>query len=468
MDIKLSFFGAARNVTGSNYLLEINGARLLVDCGFYQERDFRARNWEPFAYGASTIDAVLLTHAHLDHCGLLPKLVKDGFKGDIHCTPATAEIARIVMLDSARIQEEDVAYKRKRHKREGRESPHPYEPLYRVADAEAVLPLLKTTRYGKTVDLGGGVSCIFRDAGHILGAEMVVVHAEQNGEKRSMVFSGDIGRPNTPILRDPSPIDQVDYVVVESTYGNRTHKPNEEIPDILTEVINRTCKGGGNVVVPSFSVERAQELLYHLHELLRKGRIPSLTVYLDSPMAVRVTEVFRKHPELFDEETTEMLRRGEHPCDFPNLRMCRSVGESKAIKEAKEGAIIIAGSGMCTGGRIKHHIKANINRPESTILFVGYQAMGTLGRRLLEGAEKIRLHGEMYEVKARVEKVNGFSAHADRNELFEWLSGLKEAPRHVFVTHGEEDAAEAFSQLIESKTGWDVSVPSYGDEVVLE
>ncbi len=466
--MKISFFGAARNVTGSNYLLEVNGRKVLVDCGYYQERDLRSRNYEPFKYNPLDIDAVILTHAHLDHSGLLPKLVKHGFKGKVFCTEATADITKIILLDSARIQEEDIKHKMKRHAKENRKSPFPYEPIYTVEDAESVNDMFVTSGYGKEVDILDGIKCTFNDAGHILGAAMLYLTLSEGDKTRTIIFSGDMGRWESPILCNPTLFDKADYVVIESTYGNRVHKPNKDIPETLARIINFAHTAGGNIVVPSFAVERSQELLFHMHNLLRAGRIPPMPVYLDSPMAVRVTEVFRRHPELFDEETTAMLERGEHPCDFPRLMLTRSVDESKAIAGNKEPSIIIAGSGMCTGGRIKHHIKHNIERPESTIMFVGYQAVGTLGRTLLSGPEKVRIHGEEFNVLARIEKINGFSAHGDRKELFRWISALKESPRRVFVTHGEEEAALEFGEYINLKTGWNVSVPEYCEEQELE
>ncbi|MCK5529043.1 MAG: MBL fold metallo-hydrolase [Kiritimatiellae bacterium] len=466
--MKISFFGAAQNVTGSNYLLDINGSRVLVDCGYYQERDFRSRNHDAFQYNPIDIDAVLLTHAHLDHSGLLPKLVKHGFKGKIFCTEATADIAKIIMYDSAHIQEEDIKHKKKRHAKQNKKSPYPYEAIYRQEDVDATAELLRTVKYNEEVQIVDGLKCTFNDAGHILGASMLYLKMQEGDKMRTMIFSGDMGRPDTPILCDPTKFEKADYVVIESTYGNRVHKPNKDIPETLARIINQAHESGGNVVVPSFAVERSQELLFHMHNLLQAGRIPKMQVYLDSPMAVRVTEVFRRHPELFDEETSAMLARGEHPCDFPGLMLTRSVDESKAIAVNKEACIIIAGSGMCTGGRIKHHIKHNIEKPESTLMFVGYQAAGTLGRTLLGAPEKIRIHGEEYKVAARIEKINGFSAHADRNELFAWISALTDSPRRVFVTHGETEAAKVFGEYINLKTGWDVSVPEYCDEHELD
>jgi len=467
MQIKLEFLGAARNVTGSRYLLEANGIRLLVDCGLYQERDFRSRNWDPFPVPPDTIDAILLTHAHLDHCGLLPKLVREGFRGKIYCTAATSEISRIVLLDSAKLQEEDAEFKQRRHEREGRRGPYPEVPLYTVEDAEASFPLFSPVRYGEPVRIGDGIEATFHDAGHILGSSMIRVAVNHDGEERKIIFSGDVGRWDKPILRDPTVFDEADYILVESTYGDRLHEDAEDIDDMLSEIINSTRKAGGNIVIPSFAVERSQEVLYHLNELLIEDRIPHLIVFVDSPMAVSVTEVFEHHPELFDEEMLELIRRRESPFDFPSLKMVRTVEDSKAINYIRGTVVIIAGSGMCTGGRIKHHLVNNISRRESTILFVGYQAVGTLGRQIVDGAEEVRILGRMYPVRARVVQINGFSAHADRDELFRWLSGLRKPPRHLFVTHGEPDAARHFADFVRDRKGWEVSVPSYKDEVFL-
>lgn len=463
MGIELQFFGGARNVTGSSYVVAAGGRRFLVDCGFYQERNLKSRNWDPFPFEPGSLDAVLLTHAHLDHCGLLPRLVREGFAGKIHCTPATADIAKIVMLDAARIQTEDAKFKRRRHAREGRESPHPVVPLYTVEDAEEVFPHLAPLDYEQEVDLGNGVAATFHDAGHILGSSMIRLAVANGGSERTLVFSGDVGRWGTPILRDPTVFDAADYVVCESTYGDRLHKDNSTVPEDLARIINETRKAGGNIVIPSFAIERSQELLYRLNELLEADRIPHLMVFLDSPMAIRVTEVFKRHPELFDSDTLALMDEGRHPCDFPGLHMSRTVAESKAINHIRGTSIVIAGSGMCTGGRIKHHLINNISRPDSTVLFVGYQASGTLGRIILEGTESVRIHGEKREIAARVEKINGFSAHADRDELFRWLSGLKQAPRNVYVTHGEEESAKSFGEWLAKKTGWSCTVPTYGD-----
>ncbi len=468
MNIKLTFLGAAQNVTGSRYLLEANGQHILIDCGLYQEREFRDRNWDPFYVPPKTLDAVLLTHAHLDHCGMLPKLVKEGFHGNIYCTPATTEIAKIVLLDSANIQEEDAEFKLKRHENEGRTGPHPVMALYTTKDAEATLPYFKSVSYNNPIQIGNGIEARFYEAGHILGSSHIKVKVTQNGEARTLIFSGDIGRWETPILLDPTSFESADYIVMESTYGNRIHGSREHIATELEEIIDSTHKAGGNILIPSFAVERSQEVLYYLNELLLENRIPHLVVFMDSPMAINVTRVFENHPELFDNDMLELLRRNESPFDFKGLKMTRTVDESKAINHIKGTAVIIAGSGMCTAGRIKHHLVKNIKRAESTILFVGYQAAGTLGRTIVDGDDEVRILGEYYRVRARVAQITGFSAHADRDELMKWIAGLQKPPRQLFVTHGEVEAANTFADFVKKQKGWNVSVPKYQDVIVLD
>jgi len=458
MAIKLQFLGAVQNVTGSRHLLEANGTKILVDCGLYQERQFRARNWEPFTCPPESLDAVLLTHAHLDHCGLLPKLVKEGFKGKIYCTAATSEIVQIILLDSAHIQEEDAKYKLKRHKREGRKGPYPVEPLYTTAEAEACFPQFSTVKYKKPIEIGAGVEATFCDAGHVLGSSIIKVKVSQDGQDRTVIFSGDIGRPDRPIVQDPSIVEQADYVLVESTYGDRVHEGPEDTKKLIAEVINSTRQAGGNIIVPSFALERSQELLYYINELLLEKAIEPLPVFLDSPMASRITKVFQKHRELYDEEMTEFMRRNKSPFEFSGLKMAGTSDESKAINHIRGTIMVIAGSGMCTGGRIKHHMVNNITRPENTIMFVGYQANGTLGRRIVNGEKEVRILGQEYPVIARIARINGFSAHADKEELFEWLSGLKKPPRRLFVVHGEAESANKFGDYIREKTGWEVNI----------
>jgi metallo-beta-lactamase family protein len=465
--LKLSFFGAAGNVTGSQYLLEANGSRVLVDCGMYQERDLKDRNWEEPRVPLESIDAMLLTHAHLDHCGLIPRLVNQGFKGPIFCTPATGEIAGVVMRDSGKIQEEDVAFKKRRHEAEGRKGPHPYEPLYTAEDAEAAIQLLSPVLLHEPVSVVEGVQAEFSEAGHILGAASILVTV--GGEAgRKILFSGDIGRSGMPILRDPENPPDADYVVIESTYGNRVHDDNGDIPDKLAEAINAAHKAGGNVIIPSFAVERSQDLLYHLRNLLEADRIPHMMVFLDSPMAIRVTDIFKKHPELFDEAMQDLRSKGIRLGEYRGLKLTRSVEESKAINHIRGSAIIIAGSGMCTGGRVKHHLANNIEKPEAVVLFIGYQAVGTLGRSILDGAKEVRILGEKHPVRASVKRIGGFSGHADQGELMKWIGGMKTRPKRVFVTHGEPEAAEALAGLLRTELGAEVTVPAYEDSVVLD
>jgi len=468
MQIKLSFLGAAQNVTGSQYLIETNNVKFLVDCGLYQERELKGRNWSPFFIPPKSLDAVLLTHAHLDHCGLLPKLVREGFNRPIYCTGATSEITRIMLLDSGKIHEEDADFKRRRHERESRKGPYPEIPLYTKDDAEAVSPLFSPVKYGETVKISDGVEATFYDAGHVLGSSMVKLKIEQNGEARTILFSGDIGRRSKPILHDPTLFDEADYVIVESTYGDRLLESPKDAANRLAEVINSTAKRGGNIVIPSFALERSQEVLYYLNIFLLEGRIPHLMVFVDSPMAVSVTGVFEHHPELFDEEMKGLLRQRKSPFDFPELTLIRTTEESKAIDHTAGSNIIIAGSGMCTGGRIKHHLVNNISREESTILFVGYQAVGTLGRQIIDGAKEVRILGQYYQVRARIVQLNGFSAHADRGELVGWLSGLHKAPKRVFVTHGELNASQHLASLVRNSDGWETVIPSYKDQVFLD
>ena len=468
MQIKLQFLGAAQNVTGSRHLLQANGTRLLVDCGLYQERRFRARNWDPFYIEPASIDAVLLTHAHLDHCGLLPKLVREGFHGKIYCTAATAEIVQIILLDSAKIQEEDAEFKRKRHERESRKGPYPEVPLYTTEDAEACFPLFSHVQYRDSVDIGDGVEATFYDAGHVLGSSIIRAKVRQNREERIILFSGDIGRPNRPIVCDPTVFDYADYVLIESTYGDRVHQDTEDVKKMIAEEINSTIKAGGNIIVPSFALERSQEVLFYINELRLANKIPKLKVFLDSPMASRVTRVFQNHPELFDKKMTEFVKRHKSPFDLPGLEMAGTAEESKKINGIKGTIMVIAGSGMCTGGRVKYHLVNNISRPENTIMFVGYQATGTLGRSIVDGAEEVRILGEKYKVKAKIVRIHGFSAHADRNELLEWLRELKAAPRGVFVVHGETESACSFGDYVREQTGWEVTVPTYQDQIVLD
>ncbi|UCD09675.1 MAG: MBL fold metallo-hydrolase, partial [Dehalococcoidales bacterium] len=345
MQARLSFYGAAQNVTGSRFLLEASNTRILVDCGLYQERKFKNRNWEPFPFDPASVDAMLLTHAHADHCGLIPKLVRDGFRGKIFCTVATSEIAKIILLDSAHLQEEDAAYKKKRHERENRKGPYPEAPLYTTADAEASFSHFAGVNYRETIDLGNGISATFHDAGHVLGSSTIKVSITGEGETRSVLFSGDVGRDDKPILEDPYEHKDIDYAVIESTYGNRVHDEPKDISDSLAEIINSTYEKGGNIIVPSFALQRAQEILYYMNELVIEDRIPDIPVFLDSPMAIRVTEVFKKHRELYDQEMMQLVSERKSPFDFPGLKMTQTTEESKELNRMEGTKMIIAGSG---------------------------------------------------------------------------------------------------------------------------
>lgn len=459
--MKLHFLGANRQVTGSRYCLETKSSRVMIDCGMFQERQFQDRNWQECPLAASSIDALLLTHAHIDHCGLIPRLVRQGFDSPIYCTPPTLDLVEIMLRDAAHIQAEDVAYKAKRHAREGRKTRYPLEPLFDDRDVDETLKLLRPVSYNKPHQVSDGVSATFREAGHILGSAMIEVMAEDEGSQRHVIFSGDIGQWDKPLIHDPFVFREADYVIMESTYGDRDHEKGDDIESQLEEVIKSTVKAGGNVVIPTFAVERAQELIYHLSHLAHSKRIPDVPVFLDSPMAIDVTDVFRKHRERFDAETWERINEGIRPLDFPGLVLSRSTDASKAINGVTEPCVIMSTSGMCTAGRIKHHLRRNLPLPQSTILFVGYQANGTLGRQILDGNREVRIHGKKYPVRAKINRVFGCSGHADRSGLLHWSSFFTKGPKRMFLTHGEEQGALALAATLRTTREWDVLVPDY-------
>ena len=462
--MKIKFLGATHQVTGSSYLLENAGIKILVDCGMFQERDYSHRNWEAFPVPPDQIKYLLLTHVHQDHSGLIPKLVKEGFHGDILLTAASKELFPIVILDSARIQEEDAAFKKNRNDNKEHEEPYIEAPLYTVQDAEKCFPLLKAVPYEEFLTLNDQIKVCFHDAGHILGSAMIeIVFQDENGS-RNIIFSGDIGQFDTPLLNNPTVFDRADYVVMESTYGDRNHDNLQNIDDKLSKTINDTIKAGGNVIIPTFAIERAQELLYHISLLARAKRIPYIVTFLDSPMAVEITKVFEQSKKYFDKQTLELFKDGQTPFDFPGLKLVESVEGSKAINLIKGSAIIMAGSGMITGGRIKHHLVREITRPESTLIFVGYQAVGTLGRQILDGVSPVSILSQSYPVRMRIENINGLSAHAGMNDLHRWLDNFKAPPKHVFLTHGEEEAILSLENYLHSKGGWEVTAPVYLEE----
>lgn len=458
--MKIKFLGATKNVTGSKFYLELDGKNLLVDCGLFQERELKNKNWEKFPVPPENIDYILLTHAHLDHSGYLPKIVKEGFNGKILCTEPTLEITKIALLDSAKLQVEDAEKKRKRHEKEGKKGPYPEIPLYDVDDVINVFDLFQPISYNEEIKLSEDIKVIFYNSGHILGSSFIKVIANE----KEIIFSGDIGRKESPILPEPEVLESADILIMETTYGDRIHEKREIAEDKLENIINETVKKGGNIVIPTFAIERAQEILYCLKKLIMENKIPHLLTFLDSPMAIEVTEIFKKYFSYLDGEAEKLLKNKISPFDFPLLHFAKTVEESKMINHIKGSVIIMAGSGMCTGGRIKHHLISNIEREESSIVFVGYQAKGTLGREILE-KERVRILGNFYNVKAMIEKIDGFSAHADRDELLEWINGFKKLPKNIFLIHGEEDVINNFSEILKKKyPELKIIIPSYFDE----
>ncbi len=456
--MEIRFDGAARTVTGSCFHLAVNGMQLLVDCGMHQGVDSEGLNRAPFPFSPPEIDCLFLTHAHIDHSGLIPKLVRDGFRGRIITTPATADLAEVMLADSAQIQEKDAQWANKKALRAGRNEL--VEPLYTVADTEASFPFFERMPYGKTGHLGKGVRYRFLDAGHILGSGTLELWYQDSAAEKKIVFSGDVGKRDNPIINDPQRVETADYVVVESTYGDRLHKGMKESVEELAEAIRVTFKRGGNVLIPSFAVGRTQDILYTLNRLVREGSLPELTVYVDSPLAEEATKIYLAHPECFDEEALKMLR--DRSGDHIRLHFTRTVEESQQINRVRSGAVIIAGSGMCDGGRIRHHFKHNLWRSECSVIFVGFQVTGTLGREIVDGAKVVHFLGEEVAVRARVYTIGGFSAHADRKELLQWLGAFSNSPE-VFVVHGEEETALGFGEAVQEELGLTTRVPRKGD-----
>lgn len=463
MQLKLRFLGAARTVTGSCYLLETDGRKVLFDCGMFQgAKSLRNLNFANFLFEPAGVDCVVLTHAHVDHCGLLPKLCKQGFRGPIYATKATVDLCRIMLPDSAHIQEFDAEIANRKGQRAGREA---VEPLYTVDDAMASLQQFESVPYGQPRQIAPEISVCFQDAGHILGSAFVEVEVSEEGETTKFVFSGDLGQPNQPIIKDPSAMRGADYILVESTYGDRLHQHYDK-EDVLADIIQDTVARGGNVVIPSFAVGRTQTMLYYLHKLWRQKRIPEIPIILDSPLAIAATRIFAQNTDLYDEATKAAFTADGTLPQMPQLRMAETAEASKAINAMEGPAIIISASGMCDAGRILHHLKHNLWRPESSVLFVGYQAEESLGRRLLEGTKRVRIMGEDVSVKAKIFNMDGFSAHADREQVIDWLRGASQhVPAQVFLVHGESMATETLAESIEEQLRFSTYIPSYGDAI---
>lgn len=462
--MKISFHGADREVTGSCHLVECAGKQILVDCGLYQGgREMAEENAEPFGFDPAEIDCLLLTHAHLDHCGRIPLLVRRGFQGEIITSAASRELAKLVMLDAAHLQEEEAAWQSKKARRHhgGR---GPVEPLYTTLDALNGLDFFgRNAHFGRPLEVAPDIRATFHDAGHILGSASILLELQEGGRHLRVLFSGDLGSPGRPILRDPATPPKADVVVMETTYGDRLHKSLQPSVAELYEAIADTFRRGGNVVIPTFALERAQELLYYLREGVAAGDLPaSMQVFLDSPMAISATEIFRRHPECYDAEATELFRNGADPFDLPGLHFTRETAESIALNRIDGGAVIMAGSGMCTGGRVRHHLKHNLWRRDSSIIFVGYAARGTLARRIVDGARQVHIFGEEIPVRASIHTIGGFSAHADRDQLLAWHRATD--TRQTVLVHGDEESMQAFAaQLTQSST----VMPARGEELAL-
>lgn len=447
--MKISFHGADQGVTGSCHLIECAGKRILIDCGMYQGgRELVEENAEPFGFDPDSIDFLLLTHAHLDHCGRIPLLVKRGFCGEIITTSASLELARLVMLDSAGLQEEEARYQQRKAKRRGKNN-SVFEPLYTTLDALNALEFIgRHASYDQAIELVPGIRATFIDAGHILGSASIYLELEEDGKQHRILFSGDLGYSGRVILRNPAVPPEVDTVVMETTYGDRLHKQLQPSIDEFYDVINETIGRGGNVIIPTFALERAQEILYYLREGVSNQRIKHFTnVFLDSPMAISATRIFERHPECFDAETLKLHKGDGDVFDLPGLRFTRETSESMAINMIDGGAVIMAGSGMCTGGRVRHHLKHNLSGRKNSIVFVGYAAHGTLARRIIDGAETVNIYGEQYPVRADIYTIGGFSAHADQAELLSWHKKTGD-PKTTFLVHGEEESMQAFAKKL--------------------
>lgn len=468
--MKVRFLGASTSVTGSCHLITTSNHKFLLDCGQFQGSDEMDQlNAEIFDFDPTEIEFLVLSHAHIDHSGRIPLLVKRGFKGKIYCTDATADLLVVMLKDSASIHERETEWKNRKNQRAGKPL---VEPLYTMKDAEAALDNVVPILYNQLIELNEAVKVVFNDAGHILGSSIVELFITENDEVSKIVYSGDIGMKNRPILRDPTIIKKADYVIMETTYGNRIHEKNSDSIERLIDIVLKTTRRGGNVIIPSFAVGRTQELIYEFNRFYEehseyKNELKNIMVYIDSPMAISATEVFRRNAQVFDDETRDYILRGDHPLDFPNLIFTRTAVESVALNTNPNPKVIISSSGMCEAGRIKHHLKHNLWNPKSSIVFVGYQARGTLGYSILNGDKRVSIFGEKIHVKAEIHNLEGFSGHADKNGLLEWLAGFKQQPKQIFLVHGEEDSKTEFAKEVKSMLGYDCTVVDGDTEFTL-
>ena len=469
--MKITFLGATKIVTGSNFLVEAAGKKFLVDCGLYQGKaELEEQNYREFDYNPAEIDFMLLTHAHIDHSGRIPKLYNDGFKGPIYAHKATCDLCQIMLPDSGHIQEMEAEWKNKKRIRKGQQT---RGPLYTAEDALKCMEIFVPVKYDEIIQVSENIYVRFNDAGHMLGSSTIEIWAKEDGKETKAVFSGDLGNNDIPLLSEPTMIDNCDYLVMESTYGSRLHIRNDQKAELFLKIVSETIDNGGTVVIPSFAVGRTQEILYeinkikenrHDEEFLREYRtLMKVPVYVDSPLAISATQVFKENMDLFEDEVKEEMERGNNPLEFPGLKFTMSTDDSKALNESQEPCIIISASGMCEVGRIKHHLKHNLWNPNSTILFVGYQAPGTLGYSIVHGAKKVKIFGEEIAVNARIEYIEGYSGHADQEGLMNFVYSFIEKPKHIFLIHGEEESQEVLEQKIVTDTKLPVTIPDFGD-----
>lgn len=462
---KLTFYGAIEGVTGSAYLLETEAATLLLECGLIQgNRKMEQANKEPFPFDVRNLDAVILSHAHLDHTGRLPKLVADGYSGPVYMTYATCELLEVMLMDAASLQQRDTEWENKRRRRAGKAE---IEPLYTIEDVQAALKFCDGVGYGHHRRIAAGVEVCFHDAGHILGSSIVEILITEGGSEKKMVFSGDLGNSCAALLRDPETIETADVLLLESTYGNRNHRSMDETLEEFENIIVEASKNGGNILIPSFAVGRTQEIIFRLGELYQAGKLKQRAVYLDSPMAIAVTEIYHRYQNIFNSEDASTLQQGKtrslHTF-LPVLRYSRSTEESMALNRIEAGAIFIAGSGMCTGGRIRHHLKHNLWRRNAHVVIVGYQSIGTPGRALVDGAKIFRLGSEEIAVKASIHTLGGFSAHAGQSQLLDWINNFSKPHPRLYLIHGEPEAKTAFREFL-SHEGWSANIPHHGESI---